>query len=156
MCSKLLQGVCGTLLPEPPFRQTISYCWHLKTMNIKNLAGNPVSIFLFRFITHSVGISFVLNESIAEDMYSDIDKKIKPLIHICCETLLPYKYLSISHTIMDGNILEDGSFEVMLSKGLGKYFDGYEKQHLFQNAKKIADLLMLVMDRKTQELQQLK
>ena len=62
-------------------------------MNMKNLAGNPVSIFLFRFVIHGDGISFVLNESIVEDMY--------------------------------------------------------EKQNLFQDAKKIADLLTQVMDRKT-------
>jgi len=27
-------------------------------MNMKNLAGNPVSIFLFRFVIHGDGISF--------------------------------------------------------------------------------------------------
>jgi len=45
-------------------------------MKIKNIAGNPVSIFLFRFVIHGDGISFVLNESIAEDMYQDIDQLI--------------------------------------------------------------------------------
>lgn len=121
-------------------------------MKIKNLAGNPVSIFLFRFVLHGDGISFVLNESIAEDMYQDIDEKIKPLVHACCETLLRYRSLSVGNTIMDGNILEDGAFEVMLSKGLGRYFADHEKQQLFQDAKKVADLLTLVMDRKTLEL----
>ena len=123
-------------------------------MNMKNLAGNPVSIFLFRFVIHGDGISFVLNESIAEDMYQDIDEKIKPLVHACCETLLRYKHLNANNTIMDGNILEDGCFEVMLSKGLGRHFAEREKQHLFQDAKNIADLLQLVMDRKTKELKQ--
>jgi len=55
---------------------------------------------------------------------------------------------------MDGNILEDGCFEVMLSKGLGRHFAEQEKQHLFQDAKNIADLLTLVMDKRTQELKQ--
>jgi hypothetical protein len=87
---------------------------------MKNLAGNLVSIFLFRFVMHGDAISFILNESIAEDMYQDIDEKIKPLVHACCETLLRYKHWSVSNTIMDGNILEDGGFEVMLSKGLGR------------------------------------
>jgi hypothetical protein len=123
-------------------------------MKIKNLAGNPVSIFLYRFVIHGDGISFVLNESIAEDIYQDIDEKIKPLVHACCETLLRYRRLSVGNTIMDGNILEDGGFEVMLSKGLGRYFAEQEKQGLFQDAKEIADLLTLVMDRKTHELKQ--
>jgi hypothetical protein len=53
---------------------------------------------------------------------------------------------------MDGNILATGEFEVMLSKGLGRHFAETEKQQLFQDAKNIADLLVAVMDRKTQEL----
>jgi hypothetical protein len=40
----------------------------------------------------------------------------------------------------------------MLSKGLGRHFADEEKQQLFQDAKNIADLLVAVMDRKTQEL----
>ena len=123
-------------------------------INMKNLAGNPVSIFLFRFVIHGDSIDFVLNESIAEDLSQDIDEKIKPLIHACCETLLRYRHLNIGHTIMDGNILEDGGFEVMLSKGLGRHFAAQEKQNLFQDAKHIADLLMEVMDRATKALNQ--
>ena len=42
-------------------------------------------------------------------------------------------------------------FEVMLSKGLGKYFPETEKQQLFRDAKRIADLLIEVMDRSTKE-----
>src|SRR5919109_3939309 len=84
-------------------------------------------------------------------MYHDIDEKLKPLAHVCCETLLRYRHLSVSNTIMDGNILATGEFEVMLSKGLGRYFAETEKQQLFQDAKNIADLLVAVMDRKTQE-----
>jgi hypothetical protein len=48
-------------------------------------------------------------------------------------------------------ILDTGEFEVMLSKGLGRHFAEDEKQHLFQDAKKIADLLIAVMDRRTME-----
>src|SRR6266487_1004883 len=55
---------------------------------------------------------------------------------------------------MDGNILDSGEFEVMLSKGLGRYFAADEKQQLFQDAKTIADLLVAVMDRRTQELKE--
>ena len=55
---------------------------------------------------------------------------------------------------MDGNILDTGEFEVMLSKGLGRHFVDDEKQQLFQDAKNIADLLVAVMDRKTQELKE--
>jgi hypothetical protein len=119
--------------------------------NLQNLAGNNVSIFLFRFELSGNAISFVLNEAIAVDMYQDLDEKIKPLAHACCETLSRYRHLSVSNTIMDGNILDTGEFEVMLSKGLGRYFPETEKQQLFQDAKNIADLLVAVMDRRTKE-----
>ena len=117
----------------------------------KNLGGNDVSIFLFRFELISNGMNFVLNKEISADMYQDVDEKIQPLAHACCETLLRYKHLSVSNTIMDGNILDSGAFEVMLSKGLGSYFPDDEKQQLFQDAKTIADLLVEVMDRRTKE-----
>jgi hypothetical protein len=120
--------------------------------SIKNLAGNEVSIFLFRFDVRGIGMDFVVNQAIAADMYHDIDEKLKALAHACCETLSRYRHLSVSNTIMDGNILATGEFEVMLSKGLGSHFAATEKQQLFQDAKTIADLLVEVMDRKTQEL----
>src|SRR5262244_3441422 len=119
--------------------------------SLKNLAGNDVSIFFFRFDLHSNAIDFVINQAIAADMYPEVDEQLKPLAHACCETLLRYKHLSISTTIMDGNLLDTGEFEVMLSKGLGKYFAETEKQQLFQDAKRIADLLIEVMDRRTRE-----
>lgn len=119
---------------------------------MKNIAGNDVSIFLFRFELRGKGIDFVLNEAIAEDMYQDSDVKLKPLVHACCETLLRCKHLSVSNTIMDGNILATGEFEVMLSKGLGQHFAHDEKGRLFQDAKNISDLLSVVMERRTQEL----
>jgi hypothetical protein len=119
--------------------------------NLKNLAGNDASIFLFRFVLSDNGINFVLNKAIAAEMYQDLDEKLKPLVHACGETLLRYKHLSVSNTIMDGNILDTGEFEVMLSKGLGRHFVEDEKQHLFQDAKNIADLLIEVMDRRTKE-----
>src|SRR5688572_20110503 len=87
-----------------------------KAMNtLKNLAGNDVSIFLFRFELSGNGITFVLNQAIAADMHPDLDEKIKPLAHACCETLMRYRHLSVGNTIMDGNILDTGEFEVMLS-----------------------------------------
>jgi len=119
--------------------------------SVKNVAGNDVSIFLFRFELTGNGINFVLNEAIAADMYPDLDEQLKPLIHACCETLSRYRHLSVSNTIMDGNILATGEFEVMLSKGLGRHFVEDEKQQLFQDAKHIADLLSAVMERKTKE-----
>src|SRR5215831_13055237 len=117
--------------------------------HVKNIAGNAVSIFLFRFELSSNGINFVVNEAIAADMYPDVDEKLQPLAHACCETLLRYRHLSVSNTIMDGNILDTGEFEVMLSKGLGRHVAETEKQQLFQDAKTIADLLVEVMDRRT-------
>ena len=122
--------------------------------NLKNVAGNDVSLFLLRFELRGNGIDFVLNKAIAADMYQDLDEKIKPLAHACCETLSRYRHLSVSDTIMDGNILDTGEFEVMLSKGLGRHFADDEKQQLFQDAKTIADLLVAVMDRKTTELKE--
>jgi hypothetical protein len=107
--------------------------------------------FLFRFDLRGDGIDFVLNEAIAADMYQDVDEKMRPLVHACCETLLRYKHLSVSNTIMDGNILAAGGFEVMLSKGLGGHFAPDEKARLFQDAKTIHDLLAAVMDRRTQD-----
>lgn len=119
--------------------------------NLKNLAGNDVAIFLFRFEIHGNAISFVINQEIGMDMYEDIDEKLKPLAHGCCETLSRYRHLSVSTTIMDGSFLDTGEFEVMLSRGLGRYFPEDEKQHLFQDAKRIADLLDEVMLRRTKE-----
>ncbi len=92
-----------------------------------------------------------MNEAIAADMYEDLEEKMNPLAHASCETLSRYRHLSVNNTIMDGNILDTGEFEVMLSRGLGRHFAEEEKQNLFQDAKKIADFLIAVMDRKTQE-----
>lgn len=119
---------------------------------LKNIAGNDVSIFLFRFVLKNNGIDFVLNEMISEDMYPDLEEKLKPLVKVSGETLLRYRNLSISDTIMDGNILTTGEFEVMLSKGLGKYFNEEEKNNLFADAYKIQCILSEVMDRKTKEI----
>src|SRR5215831_21254963 len=77
--------------------------------SIKNLAGNDVSLFLFRFDLRGNGIDFVVNQAIAADMYQDVDEKLKPLAHTCCETLSHYRHLSVSNTIMDGNILATGA-----------------------------------------------
>lgn len=55
---------------------------------------------------------------------------------------------------MDGNILVDGYFEVMLSKGLGKHFKETEKDNLFNDANEIAQLLMEVMEKRTKEINQ--
>ena len=121
---------------------------------MKNLAGNNVSIFLFRFVLRNNGISFVLNETIAEDMYPGIDAQLQPLVQVCSETLLRYKHQCHEEVIMDGNILADNCFEVMLSPGLGKHFAVKEKQNLFNDANEIAHLLMEVMDRRTTEIKQ--
>jgi predicted XRE-type DNA-binding protein len=113
----------------------------------KNLAGHDISIFLYRFEVQGIGIlGFVINEDIAEDMSLDIADKIMPLVQSCCETLSHYQHLvKIGNTIMDGNILTNNDFEVMLSKGLGQYFRYGEKAMLFQNAKEIADLLLTIV-----------
>ncbi len=121
---------------------------------MKNLAGNNVSIFLYRFVLRKNAISFVLNESIAEDLYPEIEEQIQPLIQACSETLMRHRHLCHEEIIMDGNILVDGCFEVMLSAGLGKHFAEREKQNLFNDAHEIANLLMEVMDRRTKELAQ--
>ncbi len=119
---------------------------------LKNLAGNDVAIFLYRFVLRGDdGIDFVMNEGIAADMYGDVNENLSPLVHACSETLLRYKHLSVTPEIMDGSILTTGQFEVMLSRGLGDRFQKKEKQELFNDAKRIADLLVEVMDRRTKE-----
>lgn len=118
---------------------------------IKNLAGNDVSIFLYRFELLPYGIDFVLNEVIAEDMYPDIAVQLTPLAHKCCEILTRYRDLSISETIMDGSILTTNEFEVMLSKGLGIHLLHDEKMRLFKYAEDLADLLIEVISRRAKE-----
>src|SRR5437764_14934614 len=98
--------------------------------NLKNLAGSDVALFLFRFEIHGNAISFVLNQEIAMDMYEDIDEKLKRLAHACCETLSRYRHTSVSTTITDGNLLDTGELEVMLRRGVGRYFPTNEKQQL--------------------------
>ena len=116
--------------------------------SLKNLAGGDVSIFLFRFDVHSNAIDFVINEAIAADMYPEVDEQLKPLAHACCETLLRYKHLSVSTTIMDGNLLDTGEFEVMLSRGVGSYFPDAEEHQLqplvCQHGTVLADQLSVV------------
>jgi hypothetical protein len=60
----------------------------MNEVNLKNIAGNEASIFLFRFELRGRGIDFVLNEAIAADMYPEVDEELKPLVHACCKTLL--------------------------------------------------------------------
>ncbi|MCD1416950.1 hypothetical protein IOC51_23285 [Vibrio parahaemolyticus] len=118
---------------------------------MKNLAGNDVSIFLFRFEQQEKALSFVLNEAIAEDLYPDSQTQLLPLIHVCSETLLRYRHRCRTSAIMDMNILTDGDLEVMLSPGLGRYFPDREKLYLFSDAHDMAKILMNVMDRRSQE-----
>jgi len=67
--------------------------------HVKNVAGNIVSLFLFRFEFSGNGINFVVNEAIAADMYPEVDDQLKPLAHACRETLLRYKHVSVSNII---------------------------------------------------------
>ncbi len=141
---------CPVVNPEPKAIEGV-YEPASEREYLKNIAGNDVSIFLYRFELHDKGISFVLNEAIAEDMYSDIAVQLTPLAHKCCETLTRYRRLSVSDTIMDGNILITNQFEVMLSKGLGIHLFHDEKMQLFKYAEDIADLLIKVIDRRGKE-----
>ncbi|MCQ9090900.1 hypothetical protein [Vibrio alginolyticus] len=118
---------------------------------MKNLAGNEISIFLFRFELQELALSFVLNEAIAEDLYQDTQTQMLPLIHVCSETLLRYRHRCRTSTIMDVNILMDGDLEVMLSPGLGRYFPDREKLYLFSDAYDMAKILMAVMEKRTHE-----
>lgn len=118
---------------------------------MKNIAGHEVSLFLFRFEHRGRIISFVLNEGIAEDLYQDISVQLQPLVHACCETLSRYRHLCRTVTIMDGNLLLDGTFEAMLSPGMGRHFIEKEKMALFHDARTIARLLIEVMKRRDRE-----
>ena len=121
---------------------------------LKNLADSDVSIFLYRFELLPYSIDFVLNEVIAEDMYPDIAVQLTPLAHKCCEILTRYRHLSVSDTIMDGNILTTNQFEVMLSKGLGIHLFHDEKMRLFKYAEDLADLLIKVISRRAKEAEE--
>jgi hypothetical protein len=149
-----IPGTIGEKGRAPRPRQRLQSRPGMNEVNLKNIAGNEVSIFLFRFELRGRSIDFVLNEAIAADMYPEVDEELKPFVHACCETLLRYQHLSVSNTVMDGNFLKSGEFEVMLSEGLGCHFAEDEKARLFHDAKHIADLLATVMDRSTQELKQ--
>ncbi|MFM2666624.1 hypothetical protein AAFX24_17470 [Vibrio mediterranei] len=121
---------------------------------MQNVAGHGVSLFLFQFVIANKGVSFVLNEAIAEDLYPESETTLTPLVHACCETLLRYQHQCPTEVIMDGNILHDGDFEVMLSPGLGRRFHPEEKKRLFSDAHEIAKLLLEVMDKRTLEMEQ--
>ncbi|OIK14241.1 hypothetical protein BIV60_12095 [Bacillus sp. MUM 116] len=96
-------------------------------------------------------MNFILNEGIARDIYSDLEKMLRPLVASTCKVLEHYKSYN-KNTIMQGQILETGEFEVNLSPGLGQYIDPYTKnQILFENAKLIANILAQVMNRRTLE-----
>ena len=118
---------------------------------MKNLAGNEAMLFLFRFECRESGISFVLNEGIAEDMYVDISARLQPLVHACCETLLRYRSRCQGDTIMDGPLLLDGDCELMLFPGLGQVIQEAEKRALFDDARTIAQQLLTVMERREQD-----
>ncbi|MES1054075.1 hypothetical protein FOA24_35450 [Bacillus thuringiensis] len=58
-----------------------------------------------------------------------------------------YRSLSKHPTILTGKILDNGQLEVILSEGLGQYIDVYTKnQIIFEDGKRIADILVNVMD----------
>ncbi|MGI9920459.1 hypothetical protein [Vibrio owensii] len=118
---------------------------------MKNLAGNEAMLFLFRFECRESGISFVLNEGIAEDMYIDISARLQPLVHACCETLLRYRSRCQGNIIMDGHILLDGDCELMLFPGLGQVIQEAKKRALFDDARTIAQQLLTIMERREQE-----
>jgi hypothetical protein len=108
-------------------------------------------IFLYRFDLKENGIDFVLNEQIAADMLPHYDALLRPLVASLADTLQLYRSLSTHPTILTGGkILDNGQLEVMLSEGLGQYIDIYTKnQIIFENGKRIADILVNVMDSHT-------
>lgn len=119
-----------------------------------NLAGHKASIFLYRFVFRVNGISFVVNESIAEDFYQDTDGELRPLVESCSIILLRYRNYCSGDTVMDGHILLDGDFEVMLEPGLGRYFDSGDKHRLFHAAHQISNVLLDVIERRSIEIEQ--
>jgi hypothetical protein len=108
-------------------------------------------IFLYRFDLKDNGIDFVLNEQIAADMLPHYDALLRPLVASLADTLQLYRSLSKHPTILTGKILDNGQLEVvMLSEGLGKCIDVYtNNQIIFEDGKRIADILVNVMDSHT-------
>jgi hypothetical protein len=110
-------------------------------------------IFLYQLNVVGNGITFVLNEQIAADMYPDLEEKVRPLVVATCDELQNYKAHSKGKPILKTIVQDDGALSVDLSPGLGKYIDEYIKNEvIFKNAKLIADILAEVMNRKTLEL----
>ncbi|HFK1812607.1 TPA: hypothetical protein ACGXQD_005793 [Bacillus cereus] len=107
-------------------------------------------IFLYRFDVKDNHINFVLNEQIAADMLPHYDALLRPVVASLADTLRLYRSLSKHPTILTGKILDNGQLEVMLSEGLGQYIAVYTKnQIIFEDGKRIADILVNVMDSHT-------
>lgn len=107
-------------------------------------------IFLYRFDVKENGMDFVLNEQIAADMLPQYDDILLPVVTSLAETLQLYRSFSQHPAILTGKILDNNQLEVMLSKGLGAFIDPYTKNQLiFENGKRIADILVQVMDSHT-------
>ncbi|MED3324572.1 hypothetical protein P4377_24425 [Bacillus thuringiensis] len=107
-------------------------------------------IFLYRFDLKENGIDFVLNEQIAADMLPHYDALLRPLVASLADRLQLYRSLSTHPAILTGKILNNGQLKVMLSEELGKRIDVYTKnQIIFEDGKRIADILVNVMDSHT-------
>jgi hypothetical protein len=108
-------------------------------------------IFLYRFDLKENGIDFVLNEQIVCGyLLPHYDALLRPLVASLADTLQLYISLSKHPTILTGKILDTGQLEVLLSEGLRQYIDVYTKnQIIFEDGKRIADILVNVMDSHT-------
>ncbi|MFC7440391.1 hypothetical protein [Laceyella putida] len=109
-------------------------------------------IFLFRFDKARDGLDFILNQAIAQDMYPDIHEKLIPLVELTGQALSPYKIHSTRNTVMEFIIDDSNQMEVKLSPGLGQYIDPQIKEDIFTISKRIADLCVEVMNRRTLEI----
>lgn len=113
---------------------------------MKTLLGSEITIYLLEVKRKGSGLEMFINDVISEDMLEIDHKDVKFIGNSCLETLSRYKHLTNSNILMDVHLVEDG-MEVNLPQGFGKHIPDKEKTSLFDDAAKIGNLLIDVMDR---------
>lgn len=115
---------------------------------MKNLRGNDIYIFLFRFVVNLDGVTCELNQGILADMTPDIERLIQPHIHFCCEKLIALKFPQQREILLDCHFVGNGVLEISLNQAIEHKLSMQEKLALQFDAKQIADYLTELMNRR--------
>jgi len=115
---------------------------------MKNLRGNDIYIFLFRFVVNLDGVTCELNQGILADMTPDIERLIQPHIHFCCVKLMALKVPQQGEILLDGHFVGNGVLEIALNQAIEHKLSVQEKLALQFDAKQIADYLTELMNRR--------